>query len=197
MRIHPGLLRNRLLLLLAFTPAGLAPAAGAQTLVPVVGEPVPYRVSVPEGWERESGDGVLLVSSRREELIITVTAMDLVAAQKPAPSVDQAEARRAITERVMSNDTFHLNMLQRNVQRMFPHPLSDIVQEIGTLGGEKAGCISAVSRMAGGDGWLRFCSTVHNGILYQLMFQGTRTLRPEQELLLARIRDSFEFADVS
>lgn len=193
MRIGAVPLRHTFSLLLLL--AALAPAAGAQTLVPVTGEPVPYRVSVPEGWERETNDGVLMVTSRAEEMIITVTALDLAAVQGPQPSMTEAEQRRALTNRVMSNDSFHLNMLQRNVERMSPHPVSDVRKEIGTIGGEKAGCISALVRAASGDGWMRFCSTVHDGILYQLSFQGTGAIRPEQELLLARIRDSFEVAD--
>lgn len=45
MRIHPGLLGNRLLLFLMITLAGFAGEAGAQALTPVVGEPVPYRIT--------------------------------------------------------------------------------------------------------------------------------------------------------
>lgn len=194
MRIGSTLLRHTLALLLVL--AGLAPAAGAQTLVPVTGQPISYRVSVPEGWEQEWDDDVLLVTSESEEVIITVTALDLVAVQNP-PASARAEARRTITDRVMLNDSFHLALLERNVQRTSPHPVSDIVGEIGTLGGGKAGCVSARTTISGQNGWVRLCSTVHEGVLYQLMFQGTGTIQPEQEALVARIRDSFEPADVS
>ncbi len=192
-RIPSAVLRHTFICLLLL--AALAPAAAAQTLVPVTGQPVPYRLSVPEGWAREWKNDVLSVSSEHGEVTIAVTALDLVAVQNPPPA-SRAQVRRAITERVMSNDTFHLNLIERNVRRTSPDPLGHVVPEMGTLGGGKAACVSAVTQTTAGEGWIRVCSTVHGGVLYQLLVMGPGAIRPQHESLVARIRDWFVPADM-
>jgi hypothetical protein len=195
MRIHPGLFRNRLLLLLAFT-LGFAHTAGAQPLTVVLGEPVPYGIGVPEGWSTDLDGDVLSLEDPDEETVVMVTAFDLVAAQTRPASMSEAEARRILTDRVMSSDSVLLDMLQRNAGRATRYPLSDVTREIGTLGGEKAGWMSARTRIAGETGWMRTCLTVVDGILYTLVFMGMGEPRPEQESLVARISDSFVPADM-
>jgi hypothetical protein len=196
MRIPPGLLGNRLLLFLALTLAGLAPA-GAQPLTAVVGEPVPYGIGVPEGWSTDLEGDVLSLEDPDEETVIMVTAFDLVAAQSRPLSMSEAEARRIMTEGVMSSDAVLLDMLKRNTEQASRRPLLDVVHEIGTLGGEKAGWMSGRSQITGGAGWIRVCLTVVDGILYTLVFVGMGEIRPEQEALVARIGDSFVPADMS
>ncbi|HYR08020.1 MAG TPA: hypothetical protein VEQ60_09635 [Longimicrobium sp.] len=195
MRIHPGRLRTRLLLLLAFT-LGLAREAGAQPLAPVVGEPVPYSIGVPEGWSTDLEGDVLSLEDPDEETVIMVSAFDLVAAQTRPASMSEAEARRILTERVMASDSLLLDMLQGNAARATRYPLIDMTLEIGTLGGEKAGWMWAHSRIAGEAGWIRTCLTVVDGILYTLVFMGMGEHEPEQESLVARVRDSFVPADM-
>lgn len=194
MRIHPGSLRHSLAVLLVFTGtlAGIAPGASAQTLIAVVGEPIPYRVSVPEAWRRERAGRVLFAASANEELVMMATAADLAAGQGQSASMP---ARKAGTERFMSSDSFLLETTENLVVRSFPHPLSEVVREIGRLGGEKAACVCARTRIDGEEGWMRLCSTIKDAVLYTLVFQGKGELRPEQEPLMARIRDSFVLAD--
>ena len=195
MRIHPGRLGYRLLLLLALTLTGLTPA-GAQPLTAVLGEPVPYGIGVPEGWSTDLDGEVLSLEDPDEETVVMVTAFDLVAAQTRPASMSEAEARRILTERVMSSDSVLLDMLQRNAGRASRYPLSDVTRKIGTLGGEKAGWMSARTRIAGETGWIRNCLTVVDGILYTLIFMGMGEPNPEQESLIARISDSFVPADM-
>lgn len=192
MRIHPGLPGNRLLLLLAFTVAGLAPAAGAQPLAPVVGEPVPYRIGVPEGWDRAWDDGLLSVKDPDEEVVIMMSALDLAAPQTRPASMSEAEARRVLTARVMSSDSVLLQLLHRNAVQSSTYPLSEVTREMGTLGEEKAGWLSGRTRIAEQEqGWMRIGMTVVDGVLYTLLFMGMGEPTPEQESLVARIRDSF------
>lgn len=197
MRIHPSLLRNRLLLLIAIMLAGFAREAGAQALTPVEGQPVPYRISMPEGWSRAWDDGVLTVQDPDEEIVIVVSAMDLAADGTRPASMSEAQARRELTARVMSSDSVLLGLLQRNAVRASRHPLSDVSREIGTLGAEKAGWLSARTRISGEPGWMRVCLTVREGVLYTLLFMGLGEPRPEQDSLVAGIADSFVPAETS
>jgi hypothetical protein len=197
MRIHPGLPCNRGLLLLAFTLAGFARAAGAQPLTPLVGQPVPYRIGVPEGWRPSWEGSVLSMDDPDQETIIMVTAMDLAAAQTRPASMSEPEARRILTARAMSSDSVLLGLLQRNAVRSSRQPLSDVAREIGTLGAEKAGWLSAHTVIAGQPGWMRVSLTVVDGVLYTLLFMAMGEISPEQESLIARIGDSFVAADMS
>lgn len=196
MRIHLGLVRNRFLLLLALTLAAFAREAGAQPLTPVVGRPIPYRISMPEGWGVAWAENTLTVDDPDEDIVIVFTAMDLAAAGTRPASMSEAEARRVLTERAMSSDSVLLALLQRNATRLARHPLSDITREIGTLGRERAGWISARTRIEGEPGWLRVGLTVDDGILYLLLFMGRGEPRPEvEEPLIDGIADSFLSAE--
>jgi hypothetical protein len=170
--------------------------AGAQALTPVTGQPVPFRISVPEGWNRSWDDGLLSVEDPDEETVIMVSAMDLAAPETRPASMSESEARRVLTARVMSSDSVLLQLLHRNAMRSSRFPLSDVTREVGTLGEEKAGWLSARTRVAEDQqGWMRVSLTVVDGVLYTLLFMGLGELRPEQEALVDRIGDSFVAAD--
>ena len=195
MRIQSTLLRYALALSAGAALFGLAPAAAGQNLVATVGEPVAFRVSLPEAWDRENEDGMMHVTNEEEDFAILVGAMDLVAAQDDPLPIPEQEARRLLTTMIMGSDSLLLHLFQAGFLSDNEVSVTDLEPELGTLGGERAARLSARFEMEGENGWLRFYVTVKDGVMYMLGFMGKGDFDPGREPLMGRVYESFTLAD--
>lgn len=196
MRIHLSFLRSTAAFALACAAAGLAPAAQAQKLAPIVGDPVPYSVSLPEGWTTEEDEEMLYMYSDDEDFLIMTAAQDLVAGEEePMGGMPEADARRFLTTMIMSSDSLLLQMLEMGLMSQGELKMRDVIKEIRTLGGERAAYMAGRVEMEGEEGWMQLHVTMKDGIMYILGFVGKASSAAEREPLMARIRESFVLAE--
>lgn len=195
MRIQFTSPRSILAAVLCGAVFGIAPAAPAQKLAPTVGDPVPYRVSLPEGWATAHDDEMLYVVSEDEEFVIMVAAEDLVAGEDEPLAIPEPEARRIMTTMIMGSDSLLLDLLGQVFLNQNEYPVTELVQQIGTLGGERAAHLSARIRIDGEEGWFQFHATMRDGVIYMLGFMGKGDYTPERAPLIGRIHASFVLAD--
>lgn len=190
---------------LAIALLGLAPAAPAQTLVSTVGDPIPYRIDLPENWKvsreqqpasfRKGGmsNSQVLTATRGRVMVMLVTA-DLLAEQENPLPVSDAEARRMMTDMVMSSDSLLYGMMRQwNVTPSGEPRLRDAVREIRTLGGQKAAYMRGHVAERGESGEIEMHFTLKDGIMYFLMFAAEGGLG-RNETLFERMRDSLVLA---
>lgn len=192
MGIHPTSLRRALLACaLATATPGLAPAAAAQNLTPVVGDPIAYRVSLPAGArvmsDRQNLHGVT------RDAIVFVGAVDLMDAQEREPKVSESEARRIMTSLFMQSDTLLLALLHHGI-RQRDVKLHDVVTEMRTLGGQRAAYLGGVPN-DGAHARLDAHMTVKDGILYLLIVHSNRRRGERSGMLAESIHQSFVLAD--
>lgn len=196
MPIHRTLLPFILALATAATLFGLAPAAAGQDLAPMVGDPVAFHVSLPDGWAREQDDGMMYVTNADEDFAILVGALDIVAAQEDPLPIPEAEARRLFTTMIMGSDSLLLNLFEAGFLSQTEFPVTDLQQGLGSLGGERAAHLSARFQLEGEEGWFRFHVTMKDGVLYMLGFMGKGDFDAGREPLMGRIHESFVLAAV-
>lgn len=182
-------LRSTLALALAGGLFALAPAAAAQTLVPVTGDPVPFQLSVPEGWETELDDEMLYVMG--EEMMLIVAASDLMAEEENPLPVSETEARRIFTSMIVDSDSLLLAMLDQGFTEGLGQEITDATREIRQLGGERAGYLRGRIVADGEPGWVDVHLTMKDGIMYMLAFMVKGTEIEQFDPLMARIRESF------
>jgi hypothetical protein len=186
-------LRSTLALALAGGLFATAPAAAAQTLVPLVGEPIPYQLSVPDGWEMEREDDEMLYVMG-EEMMLLVAVSDLMAEEENPLPVSEAEARRIFTNMMLESDSLLLGLLDQGFTQGMGGQIMDPTREIRELGGERAGYLRGRIVADGEPGWVDVHLTMKDGIMYMLAFvvQGADIERFAP--LMARIRESFVLA---
>jgi hypothetical protein len=160
----------------------------------MVGDPIAFQVSLPEGWARQREDEVLYVLNDEEDFIIMVAALDLVAMEEDPLPMPEPEFRRILTTMVMGSDSLLLQIMEQSFLHQRDLPISDLVQEIGTLGGERAARLSARVRIDDEDGWFRVNVTMRDGVMYMLGFLGRGEITAEHEPLIGRIHESFALA---
>jgi hypothetical protein len=182
-------IRSTLVLALAGGLFALAPAAAAQTLVPVTGDPLPFSLSVPDGWETEQDDEMLYVMG--EEMMLIVAASDLMAEEENPLPVSETEARRIFTSMIVDSDSLLLAMLDQGFTEGMGQEILDPVREIRSLGGERAGYLRGRIVADGEPGWVDVHLTMKDGIMYMLAFMVQGTEIEPFDPLMARIRESF------
>lgn len=180
--------RVRSALSIAGALLGVAPAAAARKLVPWVGDPIPYRVDLPQGAEIETGRGLL--AARTRGLSIVVVASDVVAGEGDSPPIPEVGSRRILTSLVMGSDALLFALLEEEL-RTRKLRIEGVVRGIGTLGGQRAACIQGAFEARGVRCWLDIHGTVKDGVLYVLAFAVTGSDSGAHERLSTRIRESF------
>jgi hypothetical protein len=172
---------------------GLAPAAAAQDLVPVVGKPIAYRVSMPAvGWTISTENNVLQVS--REDAVIMVSATDLTTLREKPASVSEEDYRRILTQNFMGSDSVMMALMTRvaaKARSLEP----DARVEIGTLGGQRAAHVQDRRMQNGEARWHRSYITVKDAIMYMLAFDVPGGNPDAHKDLFERIRQSFVLPD--
>jgi hypothetical protein len=174
---------------------GLAPGAAAQQgLLPLEGSPIAYRVNVPyPGWSNTSENGMMMIA--RDEAMIIVTATDLAVLQERPASMSEEQYRRILTERFMASDSVMMALTTRVVSRAAALEQEGLVQEVRTLGGQRAAYIRA--RKVQDDGkttWRQAYLTVKDGIMYMLVFVVQDRNLDKHKDLFDRVHQSFELA---
>jgi hypothetical protein len=194
MRIQTKCPRSILALLLATVLLGVVPGAAAQALTPLVGDPVPYRVSLP-AQAKISGPGDFLIaeSGNLAVLIITVDMMEQEGGNRLP--ISDSEARRAMTNMFMGSDALLLGVLDAAVRNQSAE-VTDVVREIRTLGGQRSGYLRGRTECScGHPAIIEMHVTVKDGIAYTLMFAAHGEDLEQSEELIARIHESFVLAD--
>lgn len=176
---------------LAFAGAllGVAPAAAARKLVARAGDPVPYRIALPEEAEIERRPGLLAAQTGNLSVIVVATDM-LEGEQNPLP-LPKPESRRILTDMIMGSDALLFALLDEEFRRR-KLELGDVVRGIGTLGGQRAACVRGRLEEGGVESWLDIHATVKDGIMYLLAFTVLSGGLEPHEALVARIHESFE-----
>lgn len=190
MRIQSTPLRRAVLaIVLGGALPGVAPAAAAQKLTPVTGSPIAYRVSVPSGAEIASNGQTLIAAT--ENTIVSVNAVDLVAAQDERLPVSDGESRRIMTSVFMGSDSLLFGLIDEALEE-HDMELTGVVREIRTLGGHRAAYVRGVLQEDGEEAWMEMHLTVKDGILYLLIVGGS----PDNasRALASRVRESFLLA---
>ncbi|HEY0017790.1 MAG TPA: hypothetical protein VGC13_15865 [Longimicrobium sp.] len=174
---------------LAFAGAlfGVVPAP-ARTLVAREGDPVPYRIALPEEAEIETESGLL--SARTEDLVVAVVATDMLEGEENPLPVSEPESRRILTSIIMGSDALLFALLDEELRRRKPE-FEEVVRGIGMLGGQRAACVRGRVEERGVASWLDIHATVKDGILYMLAFTILGGDVAPHRPLLARIRESF------
>jgi hypothetical protein len=183
----------------------LVPSASAQSapsLLTTVGTPLPYRIDLPRDWEvhresRMSNTGLIYrLAAGNGDRAVALFTTDVMQSRKESPFVSEEQARRIVTDMLVSSDSALYGMMQvmRGEMAEQDEPLLDVVQEIRTLGGQRAAYMTA--RIAQGRKSQRFEMhiTVQNGIMYILVFMGKLDDHAAHEPLFTRIRESLVFA---
>lgn len=170
-----------------------APAVPAQQFVPVVGNPIAYQVDLPVEWEVTHEDEMLMAGD--EVGGVMIAARDLVAGDDGGPlSAREARARRIQAERLLNADS-----LLATLTGMFVSDeemeVSDVTQEMRTLGGHQAVFVRGHMADDEASGWFQAYFTIKDGVMYMLAsaVQGEDT---SYDQLFARIHESFVLADV-
>lgn len=195
MRAYLQSRRFTLSLALVGAALGLAPTAGAQQLALTVGAPISYRVSLPQAWARHQDEEVLFVVSDDEEFVIMTAAVDLLAGEKEPLPLPEAEMRRLMTTMMMNSDSLLVDLLGQVFLNQSEYPVSELVQEVGTLGGERAAHLSGRMQIDGVDGRFQLHVTMKDGVMYMLGFLSKGEFPPARRPLMAQIRESFILAD--
>ncbi|HEX6370365.1 MAG TPA: hypothetical protein VF006_15700 [Longimicrobium sp.] len=193
MRTHPAPLRRALAAFaLAGASLGLAPAGAAQELVPHVGNRIPYRVELP-AMAQISEDGASF-RARSGDLLVVLAVGD-VGEFRVARSLPEfrrgmdAEARRALTDVIVSSDALLLGMLDESLSGV---ALSDVAKEVRMLGGQRAGYLRGRMRCdCGHMPLVETHVTVKDGIVYALTVAGAGDNPESHEPLMARVHESF------
>ncbi|HSU15831.1 hypothetical protein [Longimicrobium sp.] len=179
---------------LAALLSGLAPAAAAQDLVPLVGKPIAYRVSMPaQGWNVSTVDDKLMVG--RDSVIMIVSATDLVALQGDSRAGTEADRRRILTARFMGSDSIMMALMTRVAARATALEQEGLVQEIRTLGGQRAAYIRDRKVQDGRTTWRQVYLTVKDGIMYLLVFVAQGENPDMHKDLFDRVHQSFVLAE--
>lgn len=168
----------------------LAPAAPAQQLVPVVGAPVAYEVSIPADWEART-EGETLVAGN-EEVVLMITTVNLLAGEDGARlSAAELRSRRDRIESLADSDSLLLELATRRLVSDAEYEVSDIAKEIRTLGGTRAAYVRG--RLVSDDaaGWFQEHVAVSDGILYIFIFMVQGDALDAHAPLFARIHESF------
>lgn len=175
---------------LAFAGAllGVAPVGAARRLVARTGDPVPYRIALPQGAEIETGPGLLAAQCGNLSVIVVATDM-LEGEQNPLP-LPEAESRRILTNIIMGSDALLFALLDEEFRRRNLE-LGNVVRGIGMLGGQRSACVRGRFEERGVEGWLDMHATVKDGIMYMLAFTVLTGGLASHEALIARIRNSF------
>lgn len=168
----------------------LAPAAPAQELVPVVGAPVAYEVSILPDWEVQREDESLMAGT--EDVVLLVTTVDLLAGKDGAPlSAAELRGRRAYIESLADSDSLLLETATQRLVSDAEHAVSDITKEMRTLGGARAAYARGRLVSDDGTGWFHVYTAIHGGIVYVLVFMVRGEAPDAYAPLLARIHESF------
>lgn len=194
MRTQPIIRRSTLAILLALS---VAPAAAAQSsttaLSTIVGDPVPFRVGLPDGAEIRRREGQ--VTALAAGFLVTAGASDLLPELALEQGRFEAKLRRRLTDLLVESDTTLLGLagelegvLGAGVE------VQPVVQKIRTLGGRRAAYVQARVRQNGMESWFESYITARDGLCYVLIFMGQGESGAGHEPLFARIRDSFVLA---
>ena len=215
MRLSPALP----LLAALFACASAAPAQSSPAstpLVPHTGSPLAYRIGFPGGWEVQRKDvnvsrqgqvqGGRITNTVRMELqgetltaesgtgFIQLLVSDIVPVQRSDLPVSWAEQRRIVTSTILGSDSL-LFGLMANAARGLGTGFRNVVREIRTLGGQRAGYMSGLLVQPGLQSRTEIYVTVKDGIMYVMIFAESDSRFAAREPLFARVRDSLVFAE--
>lgn len=212
MRFSPSLP----LLAALFACASAASAQSSPALVPHTGEPLAYRIGLPRGWEVQREDvtasqeaqvqGGTVTNTVRVEIqgeqlsagngtgYIHLLVSDLVPVKRSDLPVSWAEQRRIVTSTLLSSDSLLFGLLA-NVVRNQGAQFRDMVREVRTLGGQRAGYLSGVLVQPRLESRTEIYVTVKDGIVYVMIFAEEDSDFAAREPLFARVRDSLVFAE--
>jgi hypothetical protein len=193
MRIHTNPLRRPgILILLAAALFGAAPAARAQELVPRTGSLVAYQVGLPAGARITDNGGSLM--ARTDDVLISVTAGDLLDPANARGGLAEVEARRALTSRVMGSDSVLVAIIDQNLAAQNIR-LGDRRTEVRTLGGERAMYAAGRTNLEGEPSWLGMYLTARDGVAYILIIVKVGEDEAEFQSFANRVHASFTLAD--
>ncbi|MDB4947458.1 MAG: hypothetical protein JWM27_107 [Gemmatimonadetes bacterium] len=134
------------------------------------------------------------LSAERGTGYIRLIVSDAVPVKGSDLPVSWAEQRRIVTNTLMGSDSL-LFGLGTNAARTQGAQFRDVVHEIRTLGGQRAGYMSALLVKEGHQSRTELYLTVKDGIVYGLIFVESVSRFAAQEPLFARVRDSLVFAE--
>lgn len=193
-------MRNRFILAaLALFSLGAAPLSaqegtGLPQMVQHRGDPVPYRIGLPKGWEiqRDDKSGMLGVA-REGKVMLAVMALDLLPSPGPGLPPFDEEQRRVLTRAMMDSDSILFGLMGVRGEVMSSGgTMSGVVHEIRTLGGERAGYMSA--RLEGRAARLEMYLTVQDGVVYMLVMAVHRDSAARYAPVFAAMRESMVLA---
>jgi hypothetical protein len=154
-----------------------------------VGSPLPYRIDLPRDWEINRGSETgnygeaYTLTAGNGSLMVFLTVADLV-------ETDDA-VKRQTTDRNLRSDSFLRDaMRQTSASWRKSGGVSELVQEIRTLGGQRAMYIRCRIVQDGKPHWLEMYGTVQDGIAYKLVTRAEGDDYAAHEPLFARIRQS-------
>jgi len=185
----------------------LAPPASAQdapSLLTSVGSPLPYRIDLPRDWEITRRSQTLptgtvhVLAAASGDLSVAVLASDLVEGSQDRPSgAPEAKTRRIVTEMFAKSDSLLLGIMRATTGVMKKDArVRDVVQEIRSLGGQRAAYMRARVERDGESRTVEMHAAVKDGVMYVLVTTVEGGERAAHEPLFARIRDSLRFAAV-
>lgn len=180
--------RMRSALSFARTLLRAVPAAAARKLVVRTGNPIPYRIALPEEAEIECRPGLL--AAQTGNLAVIVVATDMLEGEPNPLPVPEAGSRRILTNIIMGSDALLFALLDEEFRRR-KLELGNVMRGIGRLGGQRSACVRGRFEERGVEGWLDMHATVRDGIMYMLAFTVVRGEPGAHEPIIARIRDSF------
>lgn len=178
------------------TVLGWASPAAAQALAPRVGEGVPYRIELPATAQVSTNGASLQARSGNFVVVVAVGYVTEFAFARSLGDVgrgDDPEARRALTNTVVSSDSLLLEMVAESLSGV---ELVDATKEVRMLGGERAGYLRGRVRCNCPHPLLvQAYATGKDGIVYALTLGGGGENAESHEPLMARIHQSFVLPD--
>jgi hypothetical protein len=152
------------------------------------------REQQPASFRKGGLSNTQVLTATRGRVMIMLITSDLLAEQENPLPVSDAEARRMLTDMLLSSDSLLYGMMgQWNVTPSGEPRLRDAIREIRTLGGQKAAYMRGHVAERGGSGEIEMHFTLKDGIMYFLMFAAEGSLGGN-ETLFGRIRDSLVLA---
>src|SRR5690606_19985636 len=102
-----------------------------------VGDPIPYRIDLPRGAETSGEDETFIAATHN--LLVAVTAVDLLEGRELPPWLTEAEARRMATDMYLRSDTAMFVLMRRMGISRGDARTRNVVRELRSLNGQRAG----------------------------------------------------------
>ncbi len=188
-------IRTHAVLAAAFAAlAGTAQAAAAQDLAPLTGTPVAYQVGMPvPAWELLRNDEEMMQVGTADAVIIA-SAWDLLAQEQRNPAIPDHIHRTIVTNQWMDSDSLLMARVAEALSSTGNLQAEGRVEEMRTLGGERAAYMRTQWEREGDTGWAQAYVTVKDGIMYMLVHVVAGADADKYGEIFGRVHQSFVLA---